>query len=150
MDSIMRLASICALAALSMGCSAESVGDATPSPNLQIREYGGIAFITQNVVQTVHMDALFRGTVVSDQQGCLRLDDAGAATVVWPQGFTAAIEDGALVVRDRDGAEVGRVGGAFSLGGGEVPALSDGMGFTVQDRLVAEARCPGLYWIVAG
>lgn len=32
---------------------------------------------------------------------------------------------------------------------GEVPALSDAMGFTSADRSIAAAECPGGYWIVA-
>lgn len=40
------------------------------------------------------------------------------------------------------------MGGSFSLGGGEVPELSDTMGFTQADRDLAEDHCPGRYLIV--
>ena len=96
------------------------------------------------------MDALFQGRVVTDAAGCIRLDSPppDAGTVVWPFGFTLAREGRVLSVRDAAGREVGRIGGSFRFGGGHVPFLHEGTGFSAAERARAEARCPGTFWIV--
>lgn len=116
---------------------------------LDVVRVAGVVFMTQDVVHDVTMDALFEGDVVADEAGCLRLQSADAATVVWPQGLTAVPAEGRIEVRDAKGQSIGRIGGGFSLAGGEVSTLSDAMGFTAADRSVAAAECPGNYWIVA-
>jgi hypothetical protein len=40
------------------------------------------------------------------------------------------------------------VGGSFRLGGGEVPALPDGIGVSAGDRQLTQANSTGRYWIV--
>jgi hypothetical protein len=77
--------------------------------------------------------------------GCLRLDTPDTHTVIWPKGFDLGAD---LRVRDDRGAVVGRIGGAFRLGGGEVPSLHDGIPLSEADRVRAGSRCPGRFWIV--
>lgn len=105
-------------------------------------------FLTQNVVPVAVMDALFEGRVVRDEAGCLRLDSADPATVVWPKGFTLEVAGESLRVREAAGGVLGRIGEAFRLGGGEVPSLHPGIGMSNADRARAENTCPGRFWIV--
>jgi hypothetical protein len=120
--------------------------DAEPPAGLQhVSDETGLLFLTQNVVPDAFMDALFEGRVVADRAGCLRLESPDAHTVVWPKGFGLG---GDLRVRSDRGAEVGRIGGSFRLGGGEVPSLHDGVPLSEADRVRAESRCPGRFWIV--
>jgi len=104
--------------------------------------------MTQNVVPFEAMEALYEGSVVLDEAGCLRLGDAEGSTVIWPWGFTAQVAAEEVTIRDREGAVAGLIGEAFSLGGGVVPELLDSLGFTQEDRDLAAAACAGDYWIV--
>lgn len=109
---------------------------------------GETLFFTQTVVPDAVMDALFQGRVSRDVAGCLRLDLDDRHTVIWPKGFSLDRRPGHLVVLDAGGDAVGRIGGHFRLGGGEVPFLHAGIPLSDADRERAEARCPGRYWIV--
>lgn len=108
-----------------------------------------IYVMTQNVVPGEVMDAFFQGPVIADSAGCLRLEDAEGPTVVWPVGYTGEVTTEGVSILDEAGTEVGQVGGSFSFGGGIIPELLGTLGFTEEDRDVAEALCPGGYWIVA-
>ena len=136
------------------GCSTgtEPDGLMERADHLAVAHGNGVVLLTQNVVQAAAMDARFQGTVAPDASGCLRLAVEGdyGVTAVWPRGYGLRTLDGALRVVDGDGASVGRIGGAFDLGGGEVEELTDALGFTAADRLLAHATCPGRYWIVSG
>lgn len=130
-------------------CSSTSPAEVDLPVTLQIVEDAGVVFMTQNVIPTATMAALFEGRVIADEDGCLRLDSADGHTVVWPHGYelTGGIDQ--VRILDRDGEPVGAVGGEFTLGGGEVTELLEAMGFTAEDRARAEERCPGRYWIVS-
>lgn len=104
--------------------------------------------LTQNVVPQVTMDALFEGDVTLDGAGCIRLASGDAPTVIWPVGYGVRSEGSDRVVHDDQGARVGVIGGSFSLDGGEVPQLSDALGFSDDDRALAASQCPGGFWIV--
>lgn len=130
-------------------CSSSSPTELTTETTLDVQETAGVVFMTQNVVQDAIMDALFQGEVVVDEAGCLRAGDASGATVVWPAGYQVENLLGEIWIRDADGDVVGQVGASFSLGGGEVPYLLESLGFSQEDRDLAETRCPGKYWIVA-
>jgi hypothetical protein len=102
-------------------------------------------FLTQSEPASYTMDALYAGAVKRDEGGCLRLSTGH--TVVWPHGFSVVTRDGVLDVEAPGGRTVGRVGGAFRFGGGEVPAAAY-TGLSAADAEVAATRCPGLYWVV--
>lgn len=129
-------------------CDGSPTSETQPRPRLHLQDAAHVVFMTQNVVPAATMDALFQGRVVADRAGCLRLDSPDPPTVVWPHGYRVRVGPDGVRILDRDGHTVGSVGKRFSLGGGEVPALADGMGFTEADRELAESRCPGRYWIV--
>lgn len=135
------------LAVTACGDAVDPAADETPEPALAVQDRAGVVLLTQNVVPLVAMDALYEGRVVADEEGCLRLDTPTASTVVWPHDYDVEQRDDGIVVVNGDGSEVGTIGGAFSLAGGEVNELSDAMGFTSEDRSRAAARCPGRYWI---
>ncbi|HEY0152498.1 MAG TPA: hypothetical protein VGB92_10900 [Longimicrobium sp.] len=102
-------------------------------------------FLAQAQPAGYTMDALYAGAVKRDEEGCLRLNTGH--TVVWPNGFSLVASDGGLDVEAPGGRAVGRVGGGFRFGGGEVPS-ADYTGLTPADAEVAATRCPGLYWVV--
>ena len=137
-----------ALAMIVGGCSDPLAPDSV-SPNLQVSSAEGVTLITQNRVPTVSMDALFEGDVIADEAGCIRLDGVDGATVIWALGSTLTSTTDGPVVQDASGETLGRLGEQFSLGGGEVPALTETMGFTALDQAFVEARCPGRYWMVS-
>ncbi|MBW3571326.1 MAG: hypothetical protein KY467_09480 [Gemmatimonadetes bacterium] len=103
--------------------------------------------LTQASPTKVVMQALFEGRVDRDEQGCLRLDSQDRHTVVWPFGFTLVRRDGGLYVRDAFRRDIGRIGGPFRFGGGEVPTV-EGADLPAGKRELAESRCPGRYWVV--
>jgi hypothetical protein len=137
-------------AALALGaCDAPPEPADDTAPVLLVEERDGLVFMRQNVEPAVTMEALFEGRVTVDAEGCPRLDTPDAPAVVWPRDHEVAVEGGEVTILDGEGAAVGTLGGTFSLAGGEVPLLSDDMGFTADDRARAEERCPGKYWIAA-
>ena len=142
--SISRALSACAVALALAACASEK--DTGPTFN---RNESPTVFLVQGAPATAVMDALFQGRVTRDVRGCLRLDHQGDRhTVVWPHGFTIVERDGELFVKDAAGSDVGQVGGSFRFGGGEIPALHEGINLSAESRQLAESRCPGRYWIV--
>lgn len=97
----------------------------------------------------VGMDALFEGEVTRDAEGCLRIGGADRPTVIWPAGYELTERGDDLVVLDSEGRDVGTVGGAFRLGGGEVETLHEDLKVSDAVRETATERCPGRYWIVS-
>lgn len=140
-----RRVTIAATAVLAAACS--SPEDVLSFDPLDFQEQTGIVFIRQNETPTAVMEALFEGRVIADAAGCLRFDSPDPATVVWPKDFTMVRSGSEMLVRDPVGREIGRVGGTFRLGGGEVSSLQ-GAAMSAADRQRADTRCPGRYWIV--
>ncbi len=142
---ICRRVVIAGTALLAAACSSpEGVLSFDP---LNFQERTGIVFVRQNETPTVVMEALFEGRVVADAAGCLRFDSSDTATVVWPNGFIMVASGEEMLVRDAAGRDIGRVGGTFRLGGGEVSSLQ-GTPMSAADRQSADTHCPGRYWIV--
>lgn len=108
-----------------------------------------LVFLTQSERPEAFMDALFTGRVIVDDAKCTRLDDAGRATVIWPVGYSVSGENGNLRVLDGGGRDVGRLGGTFRIGGGEVPLLNTRLPISYMDRARAAESCPGIYWIAS-
>jgi hypothetical protein len=140
-----RRASLALAAVLVVACSSQA---GEPFDALRLQEDTGVIFLAQNVVPDAVMEALFQGRVVEDAAGCLRLDSPDPATVIWPKGFTVAVIGETMIVHSAAGREIGRIGGSFRLGGGEVPSLGEHTGISDADRHRAETHCPGRYWIV--
>ena len=147
-----RVGVLLALAAMAAGaCSSPTASEAIQflkADTIEARIGSGIVFLAMRVVPTAHMEALSEAQILLDAQGCLRRGSADRHTMVWPHGWTFDAAGDGIRILDEDGALVGHVGEAFSLGGGEVTSLPDHMGFTDADRELAEAHCPGRYWIV--
>ncbi len=90
------------------------------------------------------MDALMEGTLVLDDNGCLRVQYesvflAEAPVIIWHYDFSLAVEGEEITVLNGDGEPVGRVGEWTRLGGGG--------GRTLAEPEMPEA-CPGPYWIL--
>lgn len=106
----------------------------------------GPLFLAQSQAQTEVMQALFTGRVIADSAGCLRLHGPDNATVVWPEGFTLAADSSVV---DPTGVGIGRLGGDFRLGGGEVDSIPLVHLAGSEDSRAVQARCPGKFWIAA-
>ena len=119
-----------------------------PTNTLNSVDASSVVFLAQNADPGAVMDALFTGKISADAAGCLRLSGDDPSTVVWPAGFSVKSEAADLLIIDKSGRLVGRVGGSFRLGGGHVPQLHDGIPMSAADRDLARARCPGRFWIV--
>jgi hypothetical protein len=89
-----------------------------------------------------------RSKAMPSKRSSAGLDSADDATVVWPKSFSLVRQGGELRVRQANGRELGRIGGAFRLGGGEVPYLHDGIALSAADCERGQTRCPGKFWIV--
>lgn len=136
------------LAALTLvGCSDGGPGPASFS---RIADESETFFLVQPIVMNAAMEALFLGQVVRDQAGCLRLQPPNDATVVWPKDFTLVRRSTGEWVLNESGQDVGAIGQSFRLGGGEVPYLHEGLGFSPDEAKQAHDRCPGRFWIVGG
>lgn len=121
----------------------------TPTADLPLDSLeGDTYFIRQPERPRSVMDALFQGRVVRDERGCLRLQPPADATVVWPFGSTLEARSSGQWVVEAGGNEMGKIGGLFSFGGGEVPFLHVGLGFQQPDITQIQTRCPGRFWIV--
>ncbi len=127
--------------------SCSPTGNAGPLA-VRSQEPGEVIFLVQNATPDAVMGALFQGRVIKDDHGCLRLESADQHTVIWPNGFTLEGVGAELRVLDGTRNEVGRIGGSFRLGGGEVPVLHGGVPVSPDDRQRAIESCPGRYWIV--
>lgn len=104
-----------------------------------------VTFVTQ-VDQTTSMEALYRGVVGRDANGCLRAEGFGQRTVIWPEGWKLEARGDALFIKDTAGSEVGRIGGQFRLSGGEIPN-PDYASISADDAQLLRTRCPGGYWL---
>lgn len=128
-----------------MGCSEDALG---PAEYALLGDGPVTYFLAQPLIPNAVMEALYQGKVLKDGEGCLRLQEPDAATVVWPFGFTLDAREDQEWVVDATGEEVGVVGGTFRFGGGEVPFLHEGIGFTRSAIAKIQAKCPGRFWIV--
>ena len=109
---------------------------------------GDTYFVRQVQEPDAVMEALFQGQVVEDKLGCLRLQGPSPSTVVWPFGSTLEPRSDGDWVLDAEGNELGRIGGVFRFGGGHVPFLHEGLGFSKAEVAGIQTRCPGRFWIV--
>ena len=138
-----------------MGCDGDGAGLGDPlietADFLQVAHHGDVLFLSRTEPENLVMDALFEGTVTLDEAGCIRLETTAdyGVTAVWPHGYTLEQESGSFRVLDEAGQAVGTLGDEFSLGGGEVDQLHEGIGFTPEDQQLANDRCEGKFWIVA-
>ena len=144
-STLRRRVTMAATAVLAAACS--SPEDVLSFDPLNFQEQTGIVFVRQNETPTAVMEALFEGRVIADAAGCLRFDSPDPATVVWPKGFTMVRSGNEMLVRGPAGRAIGRVGGTFRLGGGEVSSL-EGAAMSAADQQRAATHCPGRYWIV--
>lgn len=123
--------------------------DPGPDPNLTGNENpDGVVFLAQNQPATVHMQALYEGLVTRDAEGCLRLrghEGRAGATVIWPYGTKLQGRGAELLVISPSGREIGRIGGKFTMGGGN--SSDRAASLTEADRALARQRCPGEFWI---
>jgi hypothetical protein len=138
--TLLRRVTMVAILALNYACT-----DVEPLAPVQMVE---IIFLAQTLPPGVVMEALFQGRVFVDPAGCVRLNTNDQHTVVWPHGTVLLRRGDDLLVRSSDGRDLGRLGGSFRFGGGEVPSLHAGIALSHDTRQRASTECPGRYWIV--
>lgn len=130
---------------LAAACAADRGPDASLTGN---DNPDATIFLVESELPGGYMDALFQGRVVRDQEGCLRLESAQPATVIWPLGSTIESRGGELYVRDGAGRHLAKIGAQSRFGGGYVPSHVYA-NLAARDRRLAESRCPGEYWLAA-
>lgn len=105
---------------------------------------GQIIYFPRQAPAVASMEALLEGTLVLDDNGCLRVQHesvppAEAPVIIWHYDFLLDINGAEVTVLNGDGEPVGRVGEWTRMGGGN-------------SRTVAEPEmppaCPGPYWIL--
>lgn len=143
-------AGLLAVAITAVGCSSPTASELGlfQADGIEALVRADVVLLRMKFVPEVSMEALHAGRVTADESGCLRMDRGGRHTVVWPKGYGVEAANGGFQIVDDAGAVIGLVGGEFRIGGGEVSSLRDGLGFTEADRALAEAYCPGKFWIM--
>lgn len=103
---------------------------------------GGMLYFPKQPPTDVYMEALLKGTLILDPNGCLRIESEGgeARLVLWHHDFELKVGDEVIEVLNGDGQVVGRVGEAVRMGGGESSA-TDIPGLPL-------SNCPGPYWVL--
>lgn len=72
------------------------------------------------------MEALLRGTLAVDGDGCVQAKTAGdPVTLVWPQGYTVRGDSKSFEVLDADKNVVASSGSSFAMGGGGADSFKD-------------------------
>jgi hypothetical protein len=142
MISGIRITTVLALAGMTACDTSDGPADANL---LESPGQPRVVFLTLNEAPNAVMEALLDAPIVRDEAGCLR-HATEDYTLIWPVGYTLVREPNALVVRDADG--VGRIGERFTLGGGVLLFLHDGLTMTAEARALAASECPGQYWLV--
>lgn len=72
------------------------------------------------------MEALLRGTLAVDGDGCVQAKTAGdPVTLVWPRGYTVRGDSESFEVLDADKNVVMRSGSSFAIGGGGADSFKD-------------------------
>ncbi|KRE68599.1 hypothetical protein ASG92_01675 [Arthrobacter sp. Soil736] len=65
------------------------------------------------------MEALLRGTLAADDDGCVQAQTAGdPVTLVWPRGYTVSGDSKSFEVLDASKKVVARSGSPLAIGGG--------------------------------
>ncbi|TFB48709.1 hypothetical protein [Cryobacterium tagatosivorans] len=72
------------------------------------------------------MEALLRGTLAVDGDGCVRAETAGGpVSLVWPKGYTARGDSTSFEVLDAGKNVVARSGAPLAMGGGGIDSFND-------------------------
>jgi len=70
--------------------------------------------------------ALLQGTLIADEDGCVRAQAGGSAvTLVWPKGYSAHGKRDSFEIRDGSDKVVARSGRILSIAGGSVDKFAD-------------------------
>lgn len=135
---VRALLALLAVLAAACGKDGDSIFDPADPP--------GTIFIVESQLPGAYYDAMVRGRLVRDGAGCLRLDGAGALTVIWPLGSTIEIRNGEIYVLNREGQQLAKVGDQTELGGRHSDTI-DRVYLSERDRHLALNHCPGEYWL---
>ena len=134
---------VCSLALAAAACNS----DTGSGPSFTSGEDpSATVFVSLDAALDLYPDALYQGRVVRDEQGCLRTEGPGQYTVVWPYGYQLVERGGKLHVQDAQGNDVGKIGGSFKFGGGEMQTI-DHLPISTQKRERAVGSCPGRFWL---
>jgi len=92
------------------------------------------------------MAALFEGTLTLED-GCLHLRDGAdrGYAAIWPFGFSFRAEGDEVIILDREGEHVARVGERLLVGGGEMPGVT---AEELAPYVEQPVKCAGTYWSV--
>ncbi len=122
---------------------AETTGPVTASS----KSVPGVFLPTQKASVYSYLMASFRGELVLDREGCLRVrDEYGTLVPVWPAGFGVEASGGEVRLLNERGRVVARVGDDIEIGGGEAPPAERLAGVNERTKRELRERCPGQYW----
>lgn len=112
-----------------------------------------VFFPKQEPTDALFPSAAARGTLVMDEEGCLRRkhrSDERGDLLIWPHGYSLRTEGGEIQILDGKGQVLAQVGDRIEVGGGYVPRSLEGLK-SVSERLQRKLpeRCPGPYWLVS-
>src|SRR5258706_5805800 len=115
------------------------------SKNIGVTHTPTLFFPQQKETPNAIMDALLVGKLMLVND-CLRVNDENNNSFlpIWPQGFSARLNDGIIEVVDENDQLIAQVDDNLRIGGGEMPGQSI-KGYTLQPL---PDNCPGPYWIV--
>lgn len=86
-----------------------------------------LRLVTSDIPQLSGMEALHRGTLAVDENGCVHSKTTGdsVTTPVWPQGYTVKGDSKSFEVLDASKNVVARSGSPFAIGGGGAGSFQD-------------------------
>ena len=85
-----------------------------------------LRLITSDVPQLSGMEALHRGTLRADENGCVHSKTTeDSVALVWPQGYTVKGDSKSFEVLNGSKKVVARSGSPFTMGGGYVDSFQD-------------------------
>jgi hypothetical protein len=110
-----------------------------------------VLVLTQSADLVWYPLVAYRGPVVIDEAGCMRLGltEPENATIVWPSGTTVWTRGDTHVLRDDRGREVLDLDGTAHFSGGFAAALEELTDLSLAERDATRERCPGPYWLVS-
>ncbi len=108
-----------------------------------------VFFPRQKASVDTYLMALWRGELVLDGEGCLRVRGDGSLVPVWPPGFGVEISGEEVRILDERGRVVARVGDEVEIGGGEAPAAERIAALDERTKRDLRERCPGQYWLAS-
>ncbi len=138
------------VAACDTGPAAKGADDPEPTVSSTASSIAlRVFFPRQKAWVNSYLMALWRGELILDGEGCLRVRGDGSLVPVWPPGFGVEVSGEEVRILNERGRVVARVGDEVEIGGGEAPPAERINVADERTRRELRERCPGQYWLAA-